>query len=249
MTRAGRISRAPLSLSAWLRYDAVRRLFPTGVVRVLEVGAGLGSFGALLAEEFEYVGLEPDPESHRVAAARVGEAGAVVNESVEVFYSLEPFDLVCAFEVLEHLENDSTALAGWLRHVRPGGYVLLSVPFARDRFGAWDRKAGHYRRYDRSDIVQTMESAGLHSIEALVYGFPLGRAMEALRNVVARFQPGDDSDSMEERTAMSGRQIQPPPAAAWATWAIASPFRLVQRPFENGNLGTGIVVRGQTAPA
>jgi SAM-dependent methyltransferase len=248
MTDAGLISRAPLSLSAWLRYDAVLRLLPADVHRILEVGAGLGSFGALLADEFDYVGLEPDLESYRVAAGRVGEAGAVVNESVEAFYSLEPFDLVCAFEVLEHLENDSAALAGWLRHVRPGGYALLSVPFARDRFGPWDRKAGHYRRYDRSDIVRTMESAGLRSIEAIVYGFPLGRAMEALRNVVARIQLRDSSVSMEERTAMSGRQIQPPHAFAWATWAVASPFRLAQRPFERGKLGTGIVVRGQTPP-
>lgn len=236
-------TRLPLSLSAWLRYDAVVRLFPSGIDRVLEVGAGLGSFGALFAERFEYVGLEPDLASYAVARDRIGESGVVLAETAESFVSSEPFDLICAFEVLEHMEHDRAVLEGWLCHLRPGGAVLVSVPFARDRFGPWDRRAGHYRRYDKSDIVETMMSAGLRSIETIVYGFPLGRLMEIGRNAVARVE--EKQGSMDERTARSGRQLQPPEWAAIATRAVSAPFRLVQRPFSNSHHGTGIVAVGR----
>lgn len=232
----------PLSLSAWLRYDAVRRLLPAGASRILEIGAGLGSFGALLAQRYEYVGLEPDRESYEVAVRRVGEAGVVLNEIVEELGSRERYDVVCAFEVLEHIDDDRRALAGWLRHVLPGGHVLLSVPFARDRFGPWDRKAGHFRRYDTEDIVDVMTSVGLRSIETVVYGFPLGRALEIARNGVARVQRHEET--MEERTAVSGRQLQPPSWASAITWSAATPFRYAQRPFAHTTLGTGIVARG-----
>jgi len=173
---------------------------------------------------------------------RVGRAGIVLSETAEEFQSPDTFDLVCAFEVLEHMEDDRAVLTSWLRHVRPGGYVILSVPFARDPFGPWDRKAGHYRRYDRLDIVQTMESVGLRSVETIVYGFPLGRVLEVGRNAVARLHR--EGGTMEERTAMSGRQIQPPSWAAVPTRLLSAPFRVAQRPFLSSNLGTGIVARG-----
>jgi SAM-dependent methyltransferase len=210
---------------------------------VLEIGAGLGSLGALLAERFDYVGLEPDRASYDVALDRVGESGVVLNETAEHFESTDQFDLVCAFEVLEHMEDDRAVLQGWLRHVRPGGCVLVSVPFARERFGPWDRRAGHYRRYDADDIVETMTSVGLGPIETVVYGFPLGRLLEIGRNTVARLDR--ERDSMRERTARSGRQLQPPDWAATSTRLVSAPFRLAQRPFSRSRYGTGVVALGR----
>jgi SAM-dependent methyltransferase len=233
----------PLSLSAWLRYDAIDRLLPRDVSRVLEIGAGLGSVGALLARRFAYTGLEPDPVSYETATERVGRAGLVLNCTAEELEVPELFDLVCAFEVLEHCEDDVSTLAGWLRHLRPGGYAMLSVPFGRDRFGAWDRRAGHYRRYDRADIVETLEHAGLGSIETIAYGFPLGSATAVARNLLARVHRTEST--MDDRTAVSGRTLQPPSGAAGATRLISAPFRLLQRPFAQTKLGPGIVACGR----
>jgi len=240
-----RVSRSnpPLSLSAWLRYDATERLIPADVESVLEIGAGLGSVGARLARLFAYTGLEPDPVSYETAKERVGRAGLVVNCTAEEFDAPHRFDLICAFEVLEHFEDDRATLNGWLRHLRPEGYAMISVPFGRDRFGAWDQRAGHYRRYDRDDIIETLERAGLGSIETIAYGFPLGSATAVARNAYARFQAGEST--MDDRTAVSGRSLQPPTGAAGATRLISAPFRLLQRPFAQTKLGPGIVARGR----
>jgi SAM-dependent methyltransferase len=235
-------SPAPLSLTAWLRYDAVMRLLPSEVGKVLEIGAGLGSVGALLARRFEYVGLEPDPVSYGIAVRRIGPAGRVLNLAAEDFEPAESFDVVCAFEVLEHCEDDRAVLASWLQHLRPRGYAIISVPFGRDRFGRWDERAGHYRRYDRADLVETMQGAGLEAVESIAYGFPLGSATALARNALERHER---HDSLERRTAASARGLQPPSWASWATRLLSAPFRVLQRPFSGTNLGPGIVARGR----
>ena len=233
----------PLTLHAWLRFDVVERLLPAGTRSLLEIGAGLGSAGVLLAQRYEYVGLEPDRVSFAVAARRIGELGTVLELSAEDYRPHEAFDIACAFEVLEHIENDRAALASWLRLVRPNGWLLVSVPAGAGRFAAGDVNVGHYRRYDRADLVSALEAAGLDDIQVVTYGFPLGYALEAIRNFGARraARPG----SRDERTAASGRWLQPPASAAQLTRFASLPFRYAQRPFASTAWGTGLVARAR----
>jgi SAM-dependent methyltransferase len=228
---------------AWLRFDAIQRLLPSEGTTLLEIGTGQGSAGALLSRRFTYVGLEPDEASFEVATRRVGASGTVLNEPAESYEPPEPFDLVCAFEVLEHIENDRGALSSWLRHVRPGGWLLVSVPAGRHRFGPTDVKAGHHRRYDRDDLGACLSSSGLVAIEIVAYGFPLGYALEAGRNLYAR--KATTRGSLEARTAESGRWLQPPESAARLLQVASTPFRYAQRPFARTGLATGFVARGR----
>jgi SAM-dependent methyltransferase len=237
--------RPPLSIHAWLRFDAIERLLPPTGETLLEIGAGLGSAGALLARRYRYVGLEPDEVSFATAARRVATAGIVLNEPVERYEPPAPFDIVCAFEVLEHLEDPASALAVWLRHLREGGWLLVSVPAGAHRFGPTDVKAGHVRRYDRADLEELLSRSGLDEIEVVTYGFPLGYALEAGRNVYARRKLADAS--LEERTASSGRWLQPSDRIAQLTRLASAPFRLAQRPFGSTSLGTGLVGRARNA--
>jgi SAM-dependent methyltransferase len=226
-----------------MRFDAIGRLLPPDAGTLLEIGAGQGSAGVLLSRRFAYVGLEPDETSFKAASGRIGAKGIVLNETAEAYEPSESFDVVCAFEVLEHIEEDGMALARWIRHLRPGGWLLLSVPAGRHRFGPTDAKAGHYRRYDRSDLAALLSTTGLRDVEILSYGFPLGYALEAARNLYARRNP--EGTALEERTAASGRWLQPPEWAARPLQIGSAPFRYAQRPFGGTSLGTGLVARAR----
>jgi SAM-dependent methyltransferase len=166
------------------------------------------------------------------------------------------FDLVCAFEVLEHIEDDAAALKEWSSRLRANGWLLLSVPAHQHRFGPGDEMAGHFRRYDPAAMTALLTRCGFTEIQVRQYGFPLGYLLEAGRNQIGRRRlAAGRGTSVAERTAGSGRLFQPSSALQGAVtrWGTA-PFRLMERAFPN--TGTGLVVlarsgasQGQEEPA
>ncbi|HTG46442.1 MAG TPA: class I SAM-dependent methyltransferase [Actinomycetota bacterium] len=234
----------PLTFNAWLRHDLIfEALEGLEIDSVLEIGAGGGAMGARLAERFDYVGLEPDPASFETARGRIEEPGLgrVVNGDATALPEGATFDLVCAFEVLEHIEDDADALRSWRTRIAPGGWLLLSVPAFQRRFGPWDDRVGHFRRYDPLDMRTLLLSTGFDVPVISTYGFPLGNALERSRNLVAR-SDRRRSDAMDERTAASGRSLQMPNALGQVSRAATAPFRWIQRGFTSGKHGTGLVV-------
>jgi SAM-dependent methyltransferase len=242
----------PLSVHAWLRYDAVRRLLASSDARtVLEIGVGLGSVGVLLAKRFDYTGIDLDERSITSARdkfARHGlDPGCLLQGGLEVVHG-RVFDLVCAFEVLEHFEDENATVAEWRPFVAPGGAILVSMPAGPARFGKADEKAGHFRRYTRRDAERVLTQGGFTQVRVLNYGVPAGYVLEAARNVLARRQlrrqltPG-------ERTLASGRWLQPPAALARLTRAVAAPLAVAQRPFMHEDKGTGLVAMGFLDPS
>ncbi len=237
----------PLPLNAWLRYDLVERFLRalgSEISSVVEIGAGQGSVAARLASRYDYVGVEPDPLACSRASARLRARPVAAGWCADDVSALDPaetFDLLCSFEVLEHLEDDAGALLEWQRRLREGGWLLVSVPARPARFGAHDRIVGHYRRYDAEQLAELLTESGFVDPVVLTCGFPLGYALEAARNTIARLSASRGSASMEEQTAASGRWLQPPDRIGWLTAAVTAPFRLLQRPFVKTGLGTGLV--------
>src|SRR3954447_3696754 len=189
----------PLSPNAWLRWEVVSRLLPPAGLDLLEVGCGQGGYGARLARSYSYVGIEPDAISSAVARARVAPAGGEVRQGdLSVVGDDELFDLVVAFEVIEHIEDDVEALTGWASHLRPGGWLLLSTPAWQKRFGPADEMVGHFRRYDPPVLRSRLAGAGLVNVEVVHFGAPLGYLLEAGRNYAGRkkLAAGATSESM-----------------------------------------------------
>ncbi len=113
----------------------VARLIPIQAVRILDVGCGSGGLGrGLLAEgrAIEMHGVEIDAE----AAARArADYGWVVEGDAEEAPLPAPegfFDCVVYGDILEHFVNPGDVLASHLRHLRPGGWVVASVPNMRN---------------------------------------------------------------------------------------------------------------------
>lgn len=238
----------PLTPNAWLRFDLIMEALgdvPEGDP-VLEVGCGQGALGRRLAERYHYTGVELDPNSARVAKARMADvpgSAAVHHGSFETLPDDQRFAAVCAFEVIEHLPDDYQALADWAERLQPGGKIVLSVPAHAHRMAAADQLAGHYRRYDPGQLSALMDAVGLEDVQESMYGFPFGYLLEGVRNVAARRR--QRQGSMEERTSASGRFLQPTNSLGLVTYLAALPFRWLQRPFRNTTLGTGLVAVGR----
>ncbi|HEY4606005.1 MAG TPA: class I SAM-dependent methyltransferase [Acidimicrobiia bacterium] len=232
-----------LSLSAALRLPLINRwlglINPSSVV---EVGAGMGAMGFRLAARYDYRGYEPDPTSYEVASSRVTALGRGEVRNTEI--PLEPdrrFDLLVAFEVLEHIEDDVTALTSWARWLAPDGHVLMSMPSNPGRYGAWDEKVGHYRRYSRESLAGVLAAAGFEPRAVESWGMPLGYLLETARNLIARRRLGET----EVGTSGSGRVYQPPSNLGRSVELAMRPVAAVQRPFRDTDLGIGFVAVGR----
>lgn len=130
--------------------------------RLLDVGSADGpSVSWLTAPHHATVDLDP-----RGLTA----GGAVCASALELPFKDGSFDLVSAFDVVEHCEPDSDALGEFARVLVPGGRLLLSVPAYQWAWSDHDVRAGHYRRYTRGRLVSAVEGAG-YAVRRASYGF------------------------------------------------------------------------------
>jgi SAM-dependent methyltransferase len=230
-----------LTVSAWLRFGSIRRgLARANPEHVLEVGAGEGALGAWLAGRFDYIGVEPDEASRAVALNRLGTVGrGEMRDALPD--SGARYDIICAFEVLEHIQEDAGALRSWRERLAPRGHLLVSVPAHSARFGVSDRYVGHFRRYDRAVLRQLLETEGFEIVQWRSYGAGLGHALDGLRNLLLNRRAA--TVNAVEGTALSGRLFQPRSTVrVWLNYLVALPFRLLQLPFGSTDIGIGYVV-------
>jgi SAM-dependent methyltransferase len=150
------------------------------IERALDLGAGVGGFLPGLAQLARRVcPADSDPGSLAACGRRElpENVAAPVHSSCEALpFEDGSFDLVCLFDVLEHLDDDLTCLREVHRVLRPGGRLFASVPAYPCLYAGNDRLANHKRRYTRRSLARALEQAGLgieRNTHANVLLFPL----------------------------------------------------------------------------
>jgi len=161
--------------------------------KVLEVGAGSGTFTRLIAESADSVdALEPSLDAFNDLQT-LAEVTSCVNPILGTLPELEvnsrsKYDNAVLVNVLEHIEDDETTLAALGRLVRPGGQIAVWVPAHEVLYSRFDFEIGHYRRYSRRELRAITLSVGL-DIERLSFMNAFGAIAWGAVATVARGRP------------------------------------------------------------
>jgi SAM-dependent methyltransferase len=148
--------------NTWL-WDQIARY--TGQ-RVLEVGAGIGTMTRFLLGRQLVLATDVDPrylERLRYTFAscpNVLVQPVDLNERFAERLAKNRLDTVLCLNVLEHIEDDEAALSQFSHLLPPGGRLVLIVPAHRRLYGEIDKAIGHYRRYEKGEIMVKFERAG-----------------------------------------------------------------------------------------
>lgn len=127
--------------------------------RVLDAGCGSGRNMIELSRLGSVTGVELSDTS--VELARQRNAGEVIAGSVlEMPFADDSFDLAVSLDVIEHLEDDLTALHELRRTVVQGGALLVTVPAYQWLWSGHDEINHHHRRYTRRTLQCVAEQAG-----------------------------------------------------------------------------------------
>lgn len=80
------------------------------------------------------------------------------------------FDLVCALDIVEHVDDDDGALSELSRVAAPGAAFLLSVPLHPSQWSAFDDFVGHRRRYEPEALLAKLRQHGFTVEQSAIYG-------------------------------------------------------------------------------
>jgi SAM-dependent methyltransferase len=136
--------------------------YVVGARRVLDVGSADGPSVGWLRGSATLASLDIDPRGLT--------AGGVCGSALALPFADASFDVVAAFDVVEHCEPEATAVDELARVLVPGGRLLMSVPAYQWAWTHFDDVNGHHRRYTRRRAVRALEARGL-VVQRATYAF------------------------------------------------------------------------------
>jgi SAM-dependent methyltransferase len=167
----------------------LRRLPVPGLA--LDIGAAGGGNTRVLREfGWRPMALEYAPTA-AVAAKQRG-LDVLRGDAREMPVRTGSMNLVTAFDVLEHIEEDYLAVAEITRVLQPGATALIAVPADMALWSAHDEAVGHVRRYTRETLTAVITKGGL-AIEDVWSWNVLLRPLVALRR---KSSTGSDLDDV-----------------------------------------------------
>ncbi|CAL1241845.1 class I SAM-dependent methyltransferase [Candidatus Methylocalor cossyra] len=129
--------------------------------RILEIGAGTGGNLDMLRRFGQVEAVEMDDYARTMARQKSGIPVRKGQLPDGLPGDLGRFELVCLFDVLEHIEDDVAALERLRGLLQPRGRILLTVPAHNWLWSSHDVRLHHFRRYSGALLRRRCEAAGL----------------------------------------------------------------------------------------
>jgi SAM-dependent methyltransferase len=176
---------------------ALRKYFP-GFQSLLEVGCGTGFVLSGIAQAFpkaRTVGSEIYTAGLAFAARRLPGVELLQMDARKLPYEAE-FDVVAAFDVIEHILEDELVLQNFHRAIKPSGVCLITVPQHQWLWSPVDEAACHQRRYSARELHTKVEAAGFRIIRSTSFVTLLLPLMLASRLAARRSGQAGGSEAL-----------------------------------------------------
>lgn len=118
---------------------------------ILNVGVATGATSGMLEKYGKVTSLEYDKDCCQFLKEQL-DFDVIQGSVTELPFENASFDLVCAFDVIEHVEDDSRALEEMVRVCKPGGKIMVTVPAFMSLWSEHDEINHHFRRYTESSL-------------------------------------------------------------------------------------------------
>ncbi len=174
---------------------------------ICEVGSGTGRFTQFLAGFPDVTAVEPEGALHISAVQRlayqinISHVCCKLNDCPNDEVPAGTYNSVLAFNLLEHIRYDITALEIMGELLANAGHLIVVASAGPALFGRLDRRQGRLRRYSRRVLADAFEQAGLHVTRHFYLNFPGLMAWWWTGRVLRRDRISDRSAALADRWA------------------------------------------------
>lgn len=120
---------------------------------ILNIGAATGRSSEMLQQFGNVTSIEFDEECYEFTRQKVN-IPIDIGSILDLQFPSESFDLVCAFDVIEHVEDDGKAVSEMKRVCKMDGVICITIPAFMQLWSHHDEVNHHYRRYRMQRIVE-----------------------------------------------------------------------------------------------
>jgi SAM-dependent methyltransferase len=161
--------------------------------QILEIGCGTGHNLAMLSGFGHVDGLELDDEARAISEKRLGRT--IMSSPLPQLAGVADrhYDLVGAFDVIEHIEDDDAALASIATKLKPGARFMMTVPAHQWMWSAHDAVNHHKRRYSRRSLKALIEGSPM-KLDKLGYFNSLLFPLAVAERAASRLRGKEDAD-------------------------------------------------------
>lgn len=156
---------------------------------ILEIGCGTGGNLKMLSAYGHVSAIETNDFARKVAIKNNKNIAEIYPGSApnNIPFKNVKFDLICMFDVLEHIEDELSTLNALKKILAPNGKIILTVPAYQWLWSTHDEYHHHYRRYSKKNIIFIASELGFYINKISFFNtllFPIAAAMRLLTRVI-----------------------------------------------------------------